>query len=107
MSRRQLTLAELVEQATARYEEMVEAGTLDPPTNDIDLTNFTPIAVFRTEQVTHSTSQWGDLRLTLQVPRAAKYQAIGATDFPGTALTVVVFAPTGLVEDVVGDGSYR
>ncbi len=51
------------------------------------------IATFSAHGPRVSTTEWGDLVLTMKVDKAQKYQAMPVTDHPETQLIVQVFAP--------------
>jgi hypothetical protein len=91
-SRPKVSLNDAVARAEALMAEMLADApeAVDPPDG---MAHYVPVAAFTTESVSQATSEWGDLKLTLRVPRGLKYEALPATDFPGKRLFVVVYAP--------------
>lgn len=84
-----------IEAAREELAALIEEGAVDGDDDHLpdEMAHYTPVAIFTTEEVRHSTTQWGDLNVAMKVGRAQKYRALPATDYPGCRLFVVVYAP--------------
>lgn len=87
---------DLIARAEQIMGDVIDGLDLPPADLPDDLKGYKPIAAFTSEAVKQATNEWGALQLSIKVNGETKWSAMRTTDYPGTRLAFVCYAP---VED--------